>query len=96
MTWFPKSDGTLNDANLTCDNSAPAGDNQDSCTAGENGSVLLQDVQLVQKLQSFTHERFPERIVLACGTGVHGKFVASKDINSLTTAKVFEERVTTC
>ncbi|MFH0090074.1 hypothetical protein ACG3RS_33005, partial [Pseudomonas aeruginosa] len=29
------------------------GDNQNSQTAGPNGSVLLQDVQLLQKLQRF-------------------------------------------
>ncbi|MCA2454064.1 catalase, partial [Vibrio alginolyticus] len=31
---------------LTRDNGAPVGDNQNSITAGENGSVLLQDVHL--------------------------------------------------
>jgi len=38
---------------LTRDNGAPVGDNQNSQTAGENGAVLLQDVQLIQKLQRF-------------------------------------------
>ena len=45
-------------APLTKDNGAPVGDNQNSITAGPNGSVLLQDVQLVQKLQRFGRERF--------------------------------------
>ncbi len=40
-------------APLTKDNGAPVGDNQNSITAGPNGSVLLQDVQLVQKLTTF-------------------------------------------
>ena len=40
-------------ATLTRDNGAPVGDNQNSQTAGPNGSVLLQDVQLLQKLQRF-------------------------------------------
>ena len=35
-------------APLTKDNGAPVGDNQNSITAGENGSTLLQDVQLIQ------------------------------------------------
>ncbi len=50
-------------APLTKDNGAPVGDNQNSITAGPNGSVLLQDVQLVQKLQRFGRERIPERVV---------------------------------
>ncbi len=54
---------------LTRDNGAPVGDNQNSITAGENGSVLLQDVHLIQKLQRFARERIPERVVHARGTG---------------------------
>jgi catalase len=50
---------------LTRDNGAPVGDNQNSYVAGENGGVLLQDVQLIQKLQRFARERIPERVVHA-------------------------------
>ena len=52
-------------ANLTRDNGAAVGDNQNSQTAGANGPVLLQDVQLIQKLQRFDRERIPERVVHA-------------------------------
>lgn len=65
---------------LTRDNGAPVGDNQNSITAGEHGSVLLQDVHLIQKLQRFARERIPERVVHARGTGAHGEFVASGDL----------------
>jgi len=41
---------------LTKDNGAAVGDNQNSITAGERGSVLLEDVQLIQKLQRFARE----------------------------------------
>jgi hypothetical protein len=44
---------------LTRDNGAAVGDNQNSQTAGANGPVLLQDVQLIQKLQRFDRERIP-------------------------------------
>ncbi len=80
---------------LTRDNGAPVGDNQNSYTAGEHGSVLLQDVQLVQKLQRFARERIPERVVHARGVGVHGEFVASKDIRHLSQASVFTKGSTT-
>lgn len=74
---------------LTRDNSAPVADNQNSQTAGPAGPTLLQDVQLLQKLQRFDRERVPERVVHARGTGAHGVFVASADLSNLTRAKVF-------
>ncbi len=74
---------------LTRDNGAPVGDNQNSQTAGASGPVLLQDVQLLQKLQRFDRERIPERVVHARGTGAFGEFSATADISDLTTAAVF-------
>lgn len=65
--------------NLTRDNGALVGDNPNSQTAGENGPVLLQDVQLIQKLQRFDRERIPERVVHARGTGAYGVFTASEN-----------------
>lgn len=76
-------------ATLTRDNGAAVGDNQNSQTAGPNGPVLLQDVQLVQKLQRFDRERIPERVVHARGAAAYGVFEASADIQSLSRAKVF-------
>ncbi len=77
-------------APLTKDNGAPVGDNQNSITAGPNGSVLLQDVQLIQKLQRFGRERIPERVVHARGTGAYGEFVTTKDLSDLTIASLFK------
>ena len=74
---------------LTKDNGAPVGDNQNSQTAGPNGPTLLQDVQLVQKLQRFDRERIPERVVHATGTGAHGTFTATDDLSDLSKAKLF-------
>lgn len=76
---------------LTRDNGAPVGDNQNSLTAGSNGSVLLEDVHLIQKLQRFARERIPERVVHARGAGAHGEFVASKDFSAITKAAPFIE-----
>lgn len=80
---------------LTRDNGAPVGDNQNSQTAGANGPVLLQDVQLLQKLQRFDRERIPERVVHARGTGAIGEFTATEDIADLTKASVFMKGETT-
>ncbi len=77
---------------LTRDNGAPVGDNQNSITAGENGSVLLQDVHLIQKLQRFARERIPERVVHPRGTGAHGHFVSSGDFSDLTSSSLFSQQ----
>jgi len=77
-------------APLTKDNGAPIGDNQNSITAGENGPTLLQDVNLIQKLQRFGRERIPERVVHARGTGAYGEFVTTKDLSDITIASLFK------
>jgi len=80
---------SLHAAPLTRDNGAPVGDNQHSQTAGASGPVLLQDGQLIQKLQRFDRERIPERVVHARGTGAHGEFTAFEDLSALTQAPLF-------
>ena len=80
---------SVNAAPLTRDNGAAVGDNQNSQTAGATGPVLLQDVQLIQKLQRFDRERIPERVVHARGTGAHGSFTVTNDISDLSKARVF-------
>lgn len=74
---------------LTRDNGAAVGDNQNSQTAGPDGPVLLQDVQLIQKLQRFDRERIPERVVHARGTGAHGQFTVTDSLSDLSKAQVF-------
>lgn len=75
---------------LTRDNGAPVGDNRNSRTAGENGGVLIEDVQLIEKLARFDRERIPERVVHARGAGAHGVFVADSDLSDLTIAAPFK------
>ena len=75
---------------MTRDNGSPVGDNENSQTAGAEGPVLLQDSNLIEKLQRFDRERIPERVVHARGTGAFGEFVPSADISDLSIAKVFQ------
>ncbi|KAF3999379.1 catalase [Glaciimonas immobilis] len=79
----------VNAQTLTHDNGSPVGDNQNSQTAGEHGSTLLQDTQLIEKLQRFDRERIPERVVHARGTGAAGEFVAVDNLSALTSASLF-------
>lgn len=74
---------------FTLQSGAPIGDNTNSLTAGRNGPVLLQDLQLVEKLAHFDRERIPERVVHARGVGAFGEFVATADLSDLTDATIF-------
>ena len=64
-------------------------DNQNSLKAGVRGPTLLEDFVLREKIFHFDHERIPERIVHARGSGAHGYFEATDDISDLTQAAVF-------
>ena len=59
---------------------------ESSLTAGKNGPVLLQDVQLINKLTRFVRERIPERVVFAKGTGAHGFFRVYMPMSDFTKA----------
>jgi catalase len=56
----------------------PIADNQNPLKAGRRGPILLEDFVLREKITRFDHERIPERIVHARGTGAHGYFQCYK------------------
>ncbi|WP_420239424.1 catalase [Telmatobacter bradus] len=74
---------------LTTTAGAPIADNQNSLTAGEQGPVLLQDYQLLEKLAHQNRERIPERVVHAKGWGAFGTLKITHDISQYTRAKLF-------
>jgi catalase len=76
---------------MTTTGGAPIADNQNSLTAGPRGPVLLEDLQLVEKLAHQNRERIPERVVHAKGWGAHGTFTVTHDISKYTRAKLFEK-----
>ncbi len=59
---------------LTTNQGVPIADNQSSLKAGLRGPTLLEDFVLREKITHFDHERIPERIVHARGSGAHGFF----------------------
>ncbi len=77
---------------LTEDGGQPVGNNQHSRTAGANGSVLLDNFHLIQKLARFDRERIPERVVHARGVGAHGEFISYGDFSEFTKAKLFSAK----
>jgi len=56
----------------------PAGDDQNSLTAGPRGPVLMADYQLMEKMAHFNRERVPERVVHAKGAGTYGTFTVTR------------------
>jgi len=61
-----------------------------SLTVGADGSTVLHDRYLVEKLAQFNRERVPERIVHAKGGGAFGEFVVTGDVSAYTCAKLFQ------
>jgi len=76
---------------LTTNQGLPISDNQNSLKATPRGPVLLEDFILREKITHFDHERIPERIVHARGTGVHGFFELTASLQQYTTAKILTE-----
>jgi catalase len=76
---------------LTTNQGVAIGSNQSSLKAGLRGPTLLEDFILREKITHFDHERIPERIVHARGSGAHGYFEAYKPLPQLTRATVFAE-----
>lgn len=63
----------------------------DSLKAGARGPILMEDFHLREKIMHFDHERIPERVVHARGTGVHGVFESYGNAAELTCADFLQE-----
>nr|WP_315248172.1 catalase [uncultured Flavobacterium sp.] len=84
-----KSDGT--NKFLTTDQGVRINDDNNSLKAGERGPSLLEDFILREKITHFDHERIPERVVHARGSGAHGFFEVTNPIPELTKAGFLQE-----
>lgn len=74
---------------LTTDQGTGVTHTDDSLKAGPRGPTLLEDFHLREKITRFDHERIPERVVHARGTGAHGYFEAYDDSLSRFTSAEF-------
>ena len=71
---------------LTTNQGLKVNDDQNSLKAGERGPSLLEDFILREKITHFDHERIPERVVHARGSGAHGVFKLTEDLSEFTKA----------
>lgn len=76
---------------LTTNQGVAIADNQNSLKYGVRGPALLEDFILREKITHFDHERIPERIVHARGSGAHGYFECYEALTDLTKAAPFQE-----
>jgi catalase len=76
---------------LTTNQGVAIADNQNSLKLGLRGPVLLEDFILREKVTHFDHERIPERIVHARGSGAHGFFECYQPFTRYTKAAPFQE-----
>ncbi|MCK8140790.1 catalase [Flavobacterium sp. I-SCBP12n] len=81
-----KNKSDANNKFLTTDQGLKINDDNNSLKAGERGPSLLEDFILREKITHFDHERIPERIVHARGSGAHGFFEVTNPIPELTKA----------
>ena len=75
---------------MTTNHGVKINDDQNSLKAGNRGGTLLEDFILREKITHFDHERIPERIVHARGSGAHGIFQVYKSMSSLTKANFLQ------
>ncbi|MCY7315247.1 MAG: catalase [Rubrivivax sp.] len=74
---------------ITTNHGVMVADNQNSLKASLRGPTLLEDFILREKITHFDHERIPERVVHARGSGAHGVFEAYDSLADITQAGLF-------
>jgi catalase len=71
---------------ITTDHGVKINNDHNSLKAGERGPSLLEDFIMREKITHFDHERIPERIVHARGSGANGYFEAYGNVGEYTKA----------
>jgi catalase len=77
---------THTNGNLTTNQGLGVSNTDDALKAGKRGPTLMEDFIFREKITHFDHERIPERIVHARGTGAHGHFQVYESLSHLTKA----------
>ena len=81
----------LGSSGLSSNQGVQIADNHNSLKASNNGPTLLEDFILREKITHFGHERIPERVVNARGSGAHGFFKPYKSLSHYTSAAFLQD-----
>jgi len=76
---------------MTTNQGIKINNDSNSLKAGERGATLLEDFILREKITHFDHERIPERIVQARGSGAHGIFQVYESMSKYTKAGFLQD-----
>ena len=76
---------------LTTNQGIRVNDNQNTLKVGDRGPSLLEDFHFREKMTHFDHERIPERIVHARGSGAHGHFQVFESLTRYTKAGFLQD-----
>ncbi|QGT98623.1 Catalase KatE-intracellular protease [Candidatus Syntrophocurvum alkaliphilum] len=79
------------DQKLTTNHGVRVSNTDDSLKAGNRGPTLMEDFHFREKMTHFDHERIPERVVHARGSGAHGYFQVYEPMNEFTKAKFLQD-----
>lgn len=77
---------------ITDNQGAPAQDDNNSLTVGENGTIIMKDAYYLEKIAHFDRERIPERVVHANGSGAFGFFKVTCPMAEYTKADLFSQQ----
>ncbi|SEG39381.1 catalase [Nonomuraea solani] len=76
----------VDDHGMTTDQGVTVDDTDNSLKAGTRGPTLMEDFHFREKMTRFDHERIPERVVHARGSGAYGIFELYEPLGDLTSA----------
>ncbi|MBE9167171.1 catalase [Pleurocapsales cyanobacterium LEGE 06147] len=76
---------------LTTNQGTRIDDTDNSLSVGERGPMLMEDFHFREKMTHFDHERIPERVVHARGSGAHGYFQVYESMAEYTKAKFLQD-----
>lgn len=76
---------------LTTNQGVRVSNDDDSLKAGTRGPTIMEDFHFREKMTHFDHERIPERVVHARGSGAHGYFQVYEPMHELTEAGFLQD-----
>ena len=79
------------DKALTTNQGLKMAEDEFSLKLGERGPTLMEDFHFREKVTHFDHERIPERVVHARGTGAHGEFQLYESMENYTKAGFLQD-----
>lgn len=79
------------DKTMTTNQGLKLTEDEFSLKVGDRGPTIMEDFHFREKMTHFDHERIPERVVHARGTGAHGEFELYESMEKYTKAAFLQD-----